>query len=288
MKLEVSKMSLLENGIVPVMITRTGQKVSDGRMLHEQLGAGKDFSTWMKDRIEKYDFVENTDFVLLTNSGEQRSRGGHNRIDYILTINMAKELAMLENNDIGKKVRKYLIAVEEKSVTGEVIMRPSNLKSEELLIKRMNAEARLKNADTKRAKLLSEMATNVTSEVNKVILQSKATEVLTGEKLLEMPKLNEHFYDSEEIAKKLDVNSKTDKPHQTAISQLIKSFITVLPHETDVFPGDKKGWSGTVTKYTQSIIDKVIIWLKENNYPSAISVNGKNYNVKYSDEAVMG
>ena len=47
------------------------------------------------------------DYILLNNFGEQKSRGGHNKTEYVLTIDCAKELAMVEGNVIGKKAHKY-------------------------------------------------------------------------------------------------------------------------------------------------------------------------------------
>lgn len=85
----------------------------NARDLHAFLESGKDFSNWIKDRIEQYDFVENQDFVcspILASNG----RGGHNRKDYHLTLDMAKELAMVERNDKGKQARQYFIECERK------------------------------------------------------------------------------------------------------------------------------------------------------------------------------
>ena len=42
-----------------------------------------------------YDFIEDVDYVLLTQTGEQKGRGGHNRIEYVLTLEMAKHIAMV-------------------------------------------------------------------------------------------------------------------------------------------------------------------------------------------------
>jgi phage anti-repressor protein len=74
---------------------------------------GKDFSNWIKDRIEQYDFLENQDFVcspVLATNG----KGGHNRKDYHITLDMAKELAMVERNEKGKQARQYFIECEKR------------------------------------------------------------------------------------------------------------------------------------------------------------------------------
>lgn len=85
----------------------------NARDLHAFLEVGKDFSTWIKDRIAAYDFVENRDFVCSPILGSER-RGGHNRLDYHLTLEMAKELAMVERNERGKQARAYFIECERK------------------------------------------------------------------------------------------------------------------------------------------------------------------------------
>ena len=77
----------------------------NARDLHGFLEVGKDFSNWIKDRVKKYGFTENQDFVcspVLVSEG----RGGHNAIDYHLTIDMAKEFSMVERNEKGKRARR--------------------------------------------------------------------------------------------------------------------------------------------------------------------------------------
>lgn len=89
----------------------------NARDLHAFLGVGKDFSNWMKGRIEQYGFVENQDFVIdspvLAN---QSGRGGDRRSkEYHLSLDMAKELAMVERNDKGKQARQYFIECERRA-----------------------------------------------------------------------------------------------------------------------------------------------------------------------------
>ena len=89
-------------------------KVVDARELHQFLGVKRDFSTWIKDRIKKYGFEENVDYTTAPRiGGAVHKGGGHNKINYALTINMAKELSMVENNEQGRKARKYFIEAEQ-------------------------------------------------------------------------------------------------------------------------------------------------------------------------------
>jgi len=86
--------------------------VVNARELHEFLGVGKDFSTWVKDRIEKYGFEEDSDYALFDspNLGNQTGRGGDRKSkDYLLTLDCAKEISMAENSERGRQVRKYFI-----------------------------------------------------------------------------------------------------------------------------------------------------------------------------------
>lgn len=91
----------------------------DARELHAFLGVGRDFSSWIKDRIEQYDFVENQDFGVFTEIGENRL-GGRPAKEYCLTLDMAKELAMVERTDKGKQARQYFIECEREAKGGTV------------------------------------------------------------------------------------------------------------------------------------------------------------------------
>ncbi|UNE55274.1 antA/AntB antirepressor family protein [Bartonella machadoae] len=84
----------------------------NARELHVFLEIGKDFSTWITDRINKYNLLENQDFVCSPILGS-KGRGGHNRKDYYLTLSVAKELSMLENNKKGREARLYFIECEK-------------------------------------------------------------------------------------------------------------------------------------------------------------------------------
>lgn len=94
----------------------------NGRDLHTFMGVRRDFSTWIKDRIEQYGFAEHQDYEVFTDSGDNvrspdlgSKRGGHNRVEYAISLDMAKELAMVENNEQGREVRRYFIRMERQA-----------------------------------------------------------------------------------------------------------------------------------------------------------------------------
>ena len=83
----------------------------NARELHAFLQVGKVFAAWIQERIQQYGFVQDTDYVLTVSKTGIRSNVIQK--DYHLTLDMAKELAMIENNEIGRAVRRYFIAREK-------------------------------------------------------------------------------------------------------------------------------------------------------------------------------
>lgn len=91
---------------------RDGKQAVNARELHQKLGSKRDFSNWIQDRISKYGFVENQDFEVF-NKFVENSKGGRPSKEYALSLDMAKELCMIENNEQGRLFRKYFIEVEK-------------------------------------------------------------------------------------------------------------------------------------------------------------------------------
>lgn len=89
------------------------QQTVNARELHTFLENRDMFANWIKDRIEQYGFVENQDFVrYLENS--KKPLGGRPSIEYALSLDMAKELSMVERNAQGKQARQYFIDCEKR------------------------------------------------------------------------------------------------------------------------------------------------------------------------------
>jgi phage anti-repressor protein len=87
--------------------------VCDARELHAYLQNGDKFADWIKVRIEKYGFEEGRDFHRFSGKTE-KPRGGRPSIEYHLSIDMTKELGMVENNERGRRIRRYFIECEKK------------------------------------------------------------------------------------------------------------------------------------------------------------------------------
>ncbi|AGF87470.1 phage antirepressor KilAC domain-containing protein [Streptococcus suis] len=106
--------------IINVNLNDNHEPVVSGRQLHEALGVKTPYSMWF-DRMVEYGFAENQDF-LLNNFVKQTGRGGHNKVDHIIKLDMAKEIAMIQRTDRGKQVRQYFIQVEKDFNSPEKIM----------------------------------------------------------------------------------------------------------------------------------------------------------------------
>lgn len=93
----------------------------------------------------------------------------------------------------------------------------------------------------------------------------------------------EHFFDTKQIATKLNIYSKTNKPAFVAVCEIIKK-LDIKEEEKLIVLANKDNWNGTTTKYTESVIDKIRNWIEENNKPTKIQGEKKNYHVVYKIE----
>ena len=108
------------NELINVTLNDSHEPVVSGRQLHEALEVKTPYSMWF-DRMVEYGFTENQDF-LLNNFVKQTGRGGHNKVDHIIKLDMAKEIAMIQRTDKGKEVRAYFIQIEKDYNSPEKIM----------------------------------------------------------------------------------------------------------------------------------------------------------------------
>lgn len=98
-------------------INQNTEMLCNARDLHTFLNVGRKFNTWIKDRIKQYGFCKDQDFIVVKNLSVPKLGSSKSRqqvmIDYHITLDMAKELAMIENNEQGRKVRRYFIECEK-------------------------------------------------------------------------------------------------------------------------------------------------------------------------------
>ena len=92
---------------------KNGEQLVSARELHEFLEVGSKFNDWFK-RMCEYGFIENEDFVAITQKKVTAQGNESSFLDYILKISMAKEISMLQRNEKGSVARKYFIECERK------------------------------------------------------------------------------------------------------------------------------------------------------------------------------
>ena len=90
----------------------------DARDLWSFLGSKQQFTDWLFARLDKYGFVAEQDYLLHNFMKQVPHQGGARNVvtpTYYLTIDTAKQLAMVENNDKGREIRKYFIECERRA-----------------------------------------------------------------------------------------------------------------------------------------------------------------------------
>ncbi|MBU6955505.1 antA/AntB antirepressor family protein [Hahella sp. HN01] len=104
--------------LIPIVAGRLGgasAQLVDARLLHQFLESAQDYSTWIKRRIRKYGFEENVDYLIhqtVEQVPHQGSTRSSTKTEYFLTLDTAKEVAMVERTSRGRWARRYFIECE--------------------------------------------------------------------------------------------------------------------------------------------------------------------------------
>ena len=106
-------------------VTTNGDKLTlSARELHKELNIAGRFSRWF-EQMSEYGFEENVDYTSVQNCTEVQNNGGiqvRELQDYQITLDMAKEIAMLQRNEKGKEIRRKLIELEKAWNSPEKVM----------------------------------------------------------------------------------------------------------------------------------------------------------------------
>lgn len=118
-----------------------GQQAVMGRDLHAFLEVGRDYTNWFKQMVG-YGFIEGQDFT----PDLAKSTGGRPRADHIVSLDMAKEISMIQRTDKGKQARQYFIECERRA------KEPAQLSPEELMARAIKvADTTIKELEAKTA-----------------------------------------------------------------------------------------------------------------------------------------
>ncbi|EKZ8884834.1 antA/AntB antirepressor family protein [Campylobacter coli] len=82
---------------------------ANAREIFQFLNSEQEYANWIKNRISHYNFIENQDYII-----ELVYTKGRPRKEYYITLDMAKELCMVENNEKGRQARRYFIECEKR------------------------------------------------------------------------------------------------------------------------------------------------------------------------------
>jgi anti-repressor protein len=85
----------------------------NARELHSFLGIGRHFATWLNARIKQYGFEMDVDYTIISRDPKWGNGNRRATKEYFVTLDMAKELAMVERNEKGKQARRYFIDCEK-------------------------------------------------------------------------------------------------------------------------------------------------------------------------------
>lgn len=97
--------------LIPIANQTIGAEINsvNAREIYKYIKITSNFAEWINRRINHYDFIENQDYII-----ELVYTKGRPRKEYYITLDMAKELCMVENNEKGRQARRYFIECEKR------------------------------------------------------------------------------------------------------------------------------------------------------------------------------
>lgn len=182
----MEQLRIIENDLVPVYTTSTGEKVVYGTDLHRALEVKSNYREWVGRRFLDIEAVEKEDFESVE---IPTLVGGTPRKEHIIKLDTAKEMAMLERNEKGKQVRRYFIRVEKKykdSIpaavpTGKQLMALAVMEAQRTIEEQEQAIRRMKPKEVFADAVSASSSTILIGELAKLLRQNG---IDTGEKRL--------------------------------------------------------------------------------------------------------
>lgn len=105
------------NELIKISYNKSDEPVVSGRDLHEKLEVKTAYKDWFP-RMCEYGFQDGKDFCSILSE----STGGRPSTDHIITLDMAKQIAMIQRTDKGKEIREYFIEIEKAWSSPEKLM----------------------------------------------------------------------------------------------------------------------------------------------------------------------
>ena len=179
--------------LIKVIINEQEQHIVSGRELHQFLEVKERYTQWYKRMIE-YGFTENVDFTTVSEKTEIANGGYQEKINHAVTLNMAKQIAMIQRTDKGRQAREYFIAIENAWNDPELVL----ARSLQFANKKLLAfEEKIKNLENKieEDKIKVSYYDNILQSKDLVTITSIAKDYgLSGKKLNQILKDNKIQY----------------------------------------------------------------------------------------------
>ncbi len=203
------------DNLIQIIQTQIGTETVNAREVYKYLElADGQFSRWIKLAIEKYDFTENEDFNTI-----DMQVGATLYKDYIVTLDMAKELCMVSDTLKGKEVRKYFIKVEKqanKPLTVEQVLALNakmidDLKNKVIKLEYSNVVLEETKAEINNKKTATAMntASQLSKKNSKLEIQlDESKSYTTIKRMSEIYGTSFNWRELKRVSKKLDLKSK--------------------------------------------------------------------------------
>ena len=263
-------LKIVEGEIVLIYETSKGERLINARELHEKLGNKRKFADWIKQRIEQYGFNENEEFFKHHNFVKVGNLK-RPQIDYYTTIDMAKELCMVENNVIGKKLRRYFIEVEKRFRS--IIESPQNIF--DVMRVALNQieenENKLKNIENKTQKNTDDIKlVKDLTEKNESEISKNKNEIINIKKKIDVI-IQKDYCLASDIAEQLEIYSENNLPHSNligAIARMLGMKISYKHYYEDeqiaVVPEISKGNQYYQVYYKPKAVKEIMDWFNKN------------------------
>jgi len=259
---------IIENELIQIYENEKKERTVNARELHAKLESKQEFANWIKNRIKKYEFLENEDYFRFDKfiKGDEKGYGNKKMLDYLLTIDTAKELAMIEHNQIGRKIRRYFIEVEKRYQN--IVSNPTNIfDCIRLALDQIEANAN----EIQNVKVLSETNTKQIEEI-----QAKID-----------VKIKKDYCLACDIAEQLQIYSESGLPHSNLIGAIARQlgYKTSYKHYYEdeyiaIIKDLSKGNDFWQIYYKPLAVKQIINWFNENKekieYAIVYQKNTKN------------
>ena len=126
------------NDIIKVNYENADRPTVSGRELHEALGIKTKYADWFK-RMCEYGFEESRDYIAVSQNWETAQGNTTTQTDHEISLDMAKELCMIQRSEIGKRFREYFIEIE-KAWNDPVLVMGRAYEAQKAITEKLNAQ----------------------------------------------------------------------------------------------------------------------------------------------------